>query len=438
MDTSFWVWQRNTPLNKGEIEGLKNAGTKSLYWQVGTLELRSSQWSWKERFSVPFPQLRTSAPFLHFVPVIRLELVKGEEFGPKDFSSLHSILEDIISSTGADMLQIDYESPDRVIPLYQDFLRFLKQDGRAWKLSISALGHWSKFANGFDGLTDEITPMFYDLNPSVEMMKGDFLPPLIDAQAEEKQISAWKESKVPWKAGLPNFSRLSIVNLQGLNRGNVRHWVLDEIWFSPLLTPTHPTSEGETVFQVMKKSIVANALVGANEKLVIRYPELPSLIHLESVAKNSGASGILFFRLGDDSDMSGYSVAALQERTLPRSSPTLERSQSGCITLNNSGHDLMPRVSPSGVRGYSLELKADTGSWREAIPGDFYKATTDPEGKHPLNDPVGLEVGTIYFWFSRLRSDQSLQTGLLQYHSSQPIYWHLPDLEDETSWHPLD
>jgi hypothetical protein len=39
--------------------------------------------------------------------------------------------------------------------------------------------------------------------------------------------------------------------------------------------------------------------------------------------------------------------------------------------------------------------------------------TADSEGKHPLDYPIGLEVGAIYFWFSRLQSDQSLHTGLL-------------------------
>ena len=65
-------------------------------------------------------------------------------------------------------------------------------------------------------------------------------------------------------------------------------------------------------------------------------------------------------------------------------------------------------------------------------------AITDPEGKHPPNDPDGLEVGTIYFWLCRLRSDQSLRTDLLQNLSSQTIRWHLPDLEGKKAWSPLD
>jgi hypothetical protein len=65
-------------------------------------------------------------------------------------------------------------------------LRSIKQKHVSWKVSISALAHWSKFANDFQGLADEITPMFYDLNPKRESLNGGLLPPLIDAATAEK------------------------------------------------------------------------------------------------------------------------------------------------------------------------------------------------------------------------------------------------------------
>jgi len=438
-DASFWVWQRTTPLDSKEIAALQQAGTKDLYWQVGTLALHDSHWVWRERFSVGFPVLRKLAPFLHFIPVVRLEPKTGESVSAENFLQLLPILDETVSATGADMMQIDYESPDRLIPEYENFLRSLNDHGRSWHLSITALGHWFKFANDFQGLADEITPMFYDLNPKRESLSNDRLPPLIDAPVVEKQIASWKSCKVPWKAGLPNFCRVSVVNPAGVSRGNIHSWELDELWFSPLLSPLQSTRDGESIFSVYRSGILADTPVHAQEKVIVRYPDLGALTRLKSIAESNGATGTLYFRLADQDDMSGYSVRALSETASGSPTLTVHRTSSGCITItNDSGYDLMPSISTSKERRYTLKLKAAPGTWREAIPGKFAMITSEDEGSHSISNGIGLNVSTISFWFSHLRAGQSLETGLVQNISPTPLRWSVPYVELEPLWHPLE
>jgi hypothetical protein len=83
-----------------------------------------------------------------------------------------------------------------------------------------------------------------------------------------------------------------------------------------------------------------------------------------------------------------------------------------------------------------LETKA--GSWREAIPGDFAMATTQANGTSLIQGTIGFDVTTIYFWFSRLRAGQTLETGFVQRVSTEPILWRIHNQDTETQWHPLE
>jgi hypothetical protein len=439
LDSSYWVWHRNTAFDSSELQSLKQAGVKEIYWQVGTLVPKEADWSWQERFPVDFKALKKAAPFLHIIPVIRLEPKNGQSPTAENLARLGPILDDVVSDSAADWLQIDYEPPDRLIPQYEDFLRSIKQKHVSWKVSISALAHWSKFANEFQGLVDEITPMFYDLNPERESLTGGLLPPLIDAATAEKEMVSWKSCKLPWKAGLPNFCRVTILNDKGVSRGNVRRWNLDEFWFSPALTPDFPTVQEQSVFSVNQSCVLLGTLLQPKERVVVRYPELGTLIELRSAAEASGADGVLFFRLSDRLDMSGYSVATLSQNKITEPTLSVHRNaSSGIILRNDSTQDLLPRISENGVRGYALELKSEPGSWREAVAGDFSLVSTDTEGKKPVIDQIGLEVSTISFWFSSLRAGQTLETGLVQNLSDHPLNWRLSILKQTPAWQPLD
>ena len=47
LDSSYWVWHRNTAFDSAELLNLKQAGVKEIYWQVGTLVPKEADWSWQ-------------------------------------------------------------------------------------------------------------------------------------------------------------------------------------------------------------------------------------------------------------------------------------------------------------------------------------------------------------------------------------------------------
>jgi hypothetical protein len=432
---SFWVWQRTSPLTAPEAAGLERQHIRELYWQLGTLAPDGADWSWREQFPADLAVLAKIAPSIHFIPVVRLEPPAGWSFSPGNTTRLIAILNEIVRARSVDELQIDYEAPDRLIPAYVDFLRTLKAH-RTWRLSISSLGHWSALTRDFAGVTDEITPMFYDLSPAQESLHGGALSDLADIASMAKQLRTWRMCPIPWKAGLPNFSRITVVGTDGASRGNLRSWLWDEIWFSPLLTPRGPTTRGQTIFDVSKSGLLTDLPVRTGETIVVRQPDLSAIEQVSAEAASDGAAGVLFFRLADSTDMSGYEV---QDLVAVRSPAALAvRWQTESKLSLTASRSLMPIVSPSGGRGYALAVTTSGEGWREADPGDFSRVTTDAAGRNVVPSTLGLGVKTLYFWFGHLRAGQILQTGLIQRASRDAVRWHLQNFDPDSVWHSLD
>jgi len=438
-DVCYWVWQRTSPLLPEEARDLRAAGVTSLYWHVGTIKWDGSAWRWREHLPLDWPAVRASCPGVVVMPVVRIEAGASQTFPPLSRAPLIRLLNQLVAASASHALQIDYESPDRLIGEYADFLRQLKDQGRSWRLSISALGHWSGFAQALAGGADEITPMFYDLNPSLERLGGEGLPPLVEGDLP-RQMAAWRGCPIPWRVGLPNFSRVTVVSLDGQSRGNLRSWSWDEIYFAPFLQALAPTRHGQTVFTVTHDSVLGTTPLKSQEHLDVRYPDREQLREAEHAGDAMGAEGIIYFRLADLEDPSGYSARDLGQQNVPAPLFAVKKDAAGRIVLTNeSSIDLMPIARGAGKedRGYALELEAQAPIWREVIPGDFAQVTSG-EGDAP---GLGLGVARLQFWFTHLAAGNSLSTGYIgeaRQDKAVPIRWRILNLDQEDTWHPLD
>jgi hypothetical protein len=408
-DLSFWVWQRSEALSPEEMATLQAAGVRQIYWHVGELVNRGDQWQWKTRF--PLPSGPPTAA-LRLIPVVRLVSKENAPFGERSFAALRNCLMPVAQLNGA--LQIDYDSPDRLLDDYGGALGRIHEFAR--ELTITGLPHWSRSGSwrAFEGKVDALFPMFYDFE-SEPNLANDSPKPLIDSATMAQMLSEWAHSPLPWFAGLPGFARLTVYDSAGKSRGQVRNWNWDEITFNRHLAGLSRSNAFTFVLKATETTRISNVTLAPGHRLVARWTNLKLLQTAWQNARQAGATGAVIFRLPDTSAASsGFSV---QQLAHPNASPVPQvHVADGALVLKNSGAgDLLPQLSApeAEARGYRLEISVDKPVFREAEPGDFARLT-GIENKTSRRR-VALPFATqISFDFSELRAGQSLRTGLIQ------------------------
>ena len=435
----FWVWHRRDALRSEEREAVKRAGA-TLFWHVGELAVSNAGARWRWREDAP--------PEAGAIPVVRIDLSGTNPLNRPEVAD-----EVVQLANRAGQLQIDCDCPDRLLDSYATFLADLHR--RVPHLSVTALAGWSR-RPAFPALqaaVEWIAVMFYDLQPDpVRIGPGAPPLPLVDPATFARQLAAWDACRIPWRAGLPNFSRVSVYNPAGGCLGHIRNWSWDELTFQPRLKFESAPAPGVVTLRVAGDFVLGESTVKSGRCIALRWPELNALASAVDAVGRSRATGFVWFRLPDSSDASGWSVAQLanlgarpvlrvkavesatgvppgtegsRERrdacisgSLRLAAPSKETDTcSGCVVLSNDAlADLPNRIAGDGPadRGYALELDAADPVWREALPGDFWRAGAhaDPEGK-----PVAVAVPfatRLTFWFSQLRAGESLKTGLIQ------------------------
>lgn len=406
-DTSYWVWQRADALSTDETATLQAQGVHRIFWNVGELVNTGENWEWKSRF--PFP---TDVAGLQMVPVVRLVSKESAPFNERSFESLRSNLVPIAKLTGS--LQIDYDSPDRLLDDYSGALRKIRDFTH--DLTITALPHWSQSSawRVFQGSVDALFPMFYDFDPEPRLI-GESPRPLIDSSTMNQMLQEWSRSPLPWYAGLPAFARLTVYDSAGKSRGQIRNWTWEEITFNPKLVAFPGASASTVTLKATAALRVSNASLKPNDRLIARWTDLGHLAQASQRARDSGAAGCVFFRLPNPSAASsGFSLRQLAH---PSASPALHlRAGGNTLTLENSGDgDLLPLLATreGEPRGYQLEIIADTPLFREAEPGGFPVVRGFETGvsRKPAAIPFAQRIS---FGFSELRAGESLETGLIQ------------------------
>ncbi len=406
-DTSYWVWQRTDPLSSEEIDILQAQDVRQVYWHIGELANTGDTWEWKSRFRFP----SNSTP-VRIIPVVRLVSKEASPFNERSFESLRNKLVPIAKLTGS--LQIDYDTPDRLLNDYAGALRKIHEFTH--ELTITALPHWSRSNSWkvFGGSVDALFPMFYDFEPEPNLI-GASPKPLIAWSTMTQMLQDWSHSPLPWFAGLPAFARLTVYDSTGKSRGQIRNWTWDEITFNPKLAGVPGTSRSTAVLRALAVTRVSNVALSPNDRLVARWTDLDLLPQASQKARESGAAGCVLFRLPNPPvASSGFSLPQLAH---PGDRFALRLRAAGSnLTLENSGNgDLLPLLAPQEgqARGYQLEIVADAPLFREAEPGDFpsvHGYETDESAK-AVATPFAQRIA---FGFSELRAGQSIQTGLIQ------------------------
>lgn len=399
---SFWVWPQALPLTENETAALHAPDLHALFWRIGELENADGAWHWKIRSPLP------AAPAaITLVPVIRLSSSVREPFDERGTRTLLARLAEVPSPR----LQLDLDCPDRLLERYADVLQKIRT--RVPELSITALAGWSA-QPAFDKLQTsvvEIEPMFYDLETDPI---GAEPRPLLDPVQLPAQLAAWSRCRIPWRAGLPNFARVTSYAVDGKARGHLRNFSWTDLCFNRALA-TLSSSRGVTTFRVEADTRLANTALAKGEKLAARWPERVALADVIFAAKSAGARGVIFFRLPDETDTSGWSLAQLSHlEAAPQL--VLRRKGSKLVLTNEARADLAPRLAGDDPRdrGYALEIDAPAPIFREAVAGDFWRVMAHA---HPDRAPalVAPPLATrLTFWFSHLRAGAELRSGLIQ------------------------
>jgi hypothetical protein len=439
-DTSFWVWQRSEPLSDSERAELSAQGVRTIYWQAGELENVGETWRWKQRFAVP----QSGPGGLTFVPVVRLESREKSPFSKTSLESLLGALSAV--AKGADELQLDYDSPDRLVEEYAAALK--KIHALVPKLSITALPGWSRsrVLRILESSVDELLPMLYDFEPD-PTVEGAAPRPLLDPEKLERLLAEWNECRIAWRAGLPSFARVTLFDPSGKMRGHIREWNWDDLCFNSSLATLRPTALGVTVLKATTATRVTNTPVKAEQLLAVRWPDRAGLIRVIDRAKKTSGRGVVFFRLPDSTAPSGWSLRQLGHL---EATPHLVLRKAGTPSqlelVNESDADLEPRLSGAKSegaldRGYALELDAPAPDFRDAQEGDFWRVLghVDPDGARRA---VAVPLATrLTFWFSHLRARQSLRTGLIQLAPSanlEQIRYRIRNAPGDSAWKNID
>ena len=411
-ETGYWVWQRSELLSETERAELAAQKVRTIYWEIGELENNGAAWRWKARFTRP-----RSGAELRFVPVVRLESREKSPFSRASFDSLLAALAPVAKE--ADELQLDYDAPDRLLTDYAGALK--KIHAVVPRLSITALPGWSRDSawRAFEGSVDELLPMLYDFEPD-PIVKGAAPLPLVTPEKLERALDEWNRCRIPWRAGLPAFARLTLFDASGKSRGHIREWNWDALCFDRSLATLRPIELGVTLLTPRGAARITNTPVNADKVLAVRWPDRAGLMRVVDRVKKTDARGLVFFRLPDSTAPSGWSLRQLGHLEATPNLILRQRRDSQELELvNDSDADLEPRLSSTTSkgeldRGYALEIDAPAAIFRDAQEGDFWRVIghVDPDGARRA---VTLPLATrLTFWFSHLRAQQSCRTGMIR------------------------
>lgn len=203
MPQSYWVWNREAELTASEISALKSAGVTRLYWQAGELIARRDKMEWSERYQIP-----TAPVDLQIISVVRLSTRVGVP-SRWDTDSLLARLDELQTTH----LQFDFDCPVSVLREYATQMNWLLKIRPNWFVGITALASWPTGGEAWQILcksADEVCPMFYGLEIERPMNTGERPAPLLDESIVSRWLSRWDACPVPWRVGLPNFTRLTL------------------------------------------------------------------------------------------------------------------------------------------------------------------------------------------------------------------------------------
>jgi hypothetical protein len=418
LQIAHWVWNRTEPLGAAETEALHRTGGRELLWNPGTLEREGTQWRGPETWVMP-----PAPDKIRVIPVVRLHHAATTLEDPNADAGLVSLLGAWCRHHRADELQLDYDCPDRLLARYAAVLAKVRAELRPARLTATALAHWPGVAGFAElcGSVDELAPMFYDLETHVP--KG--VPTaLLEEKKLRAQMNGWRTCPVPWRAGLPNFTRVSLLAPSGALAGQLEEWRWDELTLHPALALETPTTAGVTVLRAERAVTLRRHPVEPGGQLVVRWPDLEVLRAGVRLAADHGARGVIFFKLPRPASPSGWSLDTLHEALQRAPAPAFQLvMEPARLTLRHvSAADLPPRfASKAGARdaGWTLELDLNPADVLDLAPGEFALRDKSTE----------KQSARVTLRFTSLRSGGMIRTGFFQCLTTpKSLRWRIPEL----------
>ena len=298
---AFWVWNRAEPLTAAERATLRAAGVNRLYWQAGELELHGGALIFRRTAALP-PD--PTDPALGIVPVVRVstairspELFSGEALG--------QALRPVADAAPGRELQLDFDCPDRLLPVYADRLRAARRIADIRRLTVTALAGWADAPARADlwPAVDEVFPMLYDTRTDPVPAPGAPSPcqprRLLDPAELGAQLRSWARCPIPWSAGLPVFARVTLYDAAGRSRGHLRSWDWEDLVFNATLGLDRPPDGGTTVLRATRATRVGDSPVPTGAYVAVREAERAAVRAAVAQARAADARGVVLFRLPD-------------------------------------------------------------------------------------------------------------------------------------------
>ncbi|WP_193214262.1 DUF3142 domain-containing protein [Luteolibacter marinus] len=366
---AFWIWHRSSALSSAEQTRLDQAGSQRIYRQVG--EFGWSDDGWSARAVCPAAVVAGSPDT---IPVVRLDPGPAVMERADAAASLAKWIRFHFGEAVPDRLQIDHDCPARLLGRYAEFLSELRAELKLRELSVTALASWieSPALPRLGKATDELVPMFYDLSadPPRDIAAGKALP--MAGDDGKRWIGRWKSCPAAWRAGLPNFERLSLFAGDGSLVGHLRDWSPETLAGSPVLVAV-PGFAGGAAYRVKEDARYHGTALAAGQLLVWRAPDDAALVDLVRSSFDAGARGIVWFALPGPGLRAVHTpphLAALARGEIPAPSLEAMRRDDGSVVLRNKGPGDLA-IQP-GAELHRLEITAGRpGAFSAAGPGEF-------------------------------------------------------------------
>ncbi|WP_035607387.1 DUF3142 domain-containing protein [Haloferula sp. BvORR071] len=415
---SFWVWHRSSALTPAEQFSV--GGVSRLYWQIAEFGWRNGEWS-------PRPLGKPQADSPNLVPVVRLDPGPDSILKPDAAATLAKWLRFHFDGNPPHTLQLDYDCPVRLLPKYAEYISALRAELSLQELSVTALASWG----GTPGLekvgkaADEIVPMFYDItaDPPADVLAGKFVP-MAGGEAQ-KWIAKWKDCSTPWRAGLPNFERLTLFQSDGTLSGHLRQWSPETVLAADYLQPLS-TAPGLALYRVTRDASLEGTALHAGQFLAWRAPDDETLRQLIASSFAAGARGIVWFALPGPGLRASHTpshLAALARGESPQPSLKLQRDESGRITLRNEGSgDLIPAPGKAANR---LKLtSSQAGAFAAVGPGEFLSVAVPSASRVSINFSHEIELTFHGLCVGEVVASES---GLVTLKDGRELQWTIDD-----------
>jgi hypothetical protein len=391
---AFWSWKARTPSQEAVSAAADALGARTLFLRAGQLDLRDGRVERVRPASGPFPR----DVDLHLVYNATGDLLDAFERVAPDAlaSAVRAAYEEDLARAARDGarvvgVQLDLDSPTRLLPHYATMLRAVKNRLPATTLSITGLPTWADARNDLAAALAEVdfwVPQLYGARTPTTL---DDVTPIVPAETVTRGVDAARALGRPFYAGLAAYATAAHFDRRGRLvelRGDVDPSEVARCGAFDLVERRHlagASGEWRYLFRAVRAIALEGFSAADGEHIVVHVVGARALRAAASVVRERAGEallGICVFRLPDADDRTtltlgevGTALAGLAPE--PRVDVRLSAAagQGGSVlTLeveNPSGGRTV-----LGPRAFVVAVAVPEGSLRGIAPGGFTETET--------------------------------------------------------------